>query len=105
MNMLSLNLSRCPRSRNHGPAGEMASVVVLPVALSRIGIFIKTLPSHAGQGSRICRRPLSGATLTSRPIPSSGGGKNAEFPFEKPFSGTSGAFVFFFQAEDGIRDF
>src|SRR5947199_9990303 len=49
-NMLSVILSRWPRKRSHGPAGEMWSVVVLPLVLTRIGRSMKSLPSHATNG-------------------------------------------------------
>ena len=38
----------------------MWSVVHLPLALSRIGSSMKSLPSQAGNGSSSCRRSLSG---------------------------------------------
>src|SRR5208283_979562 len=51
MNMLSLNLSRWPRKRSQYPAGEMWSVVVLPLVLISTGMSKKSLPSQVGQGS------------------------------------------------------
>src|SRR5262249_9461456 len=54
MNMLSLNLSRCPRKLNQGPAGEPWPELVLTLASMRTGISRKSLPSQAGQGSNNC---------------------------------------------------
>ena len=62
MNMLSLNLSRWPAVAQPGPAGEMWSVVVLPLVLSRTGMSRKSLPSQAGHGCRSWSRWLSAST-------------------------------------------
>src|SRR6266699_3422432 len=59
-NILSLILSRWPRYFNHGPAGEMWSVVHFPFALIRIGSFAKSFPSHTGNGFKIWSRSLVG---------------------------------------------
>ncbi len=89
MNRLFERLSRWPRKRSHGPAGEIWSVVHFPFAFSRTGIFSRSVPSHARNGSRKCSRSLSGFITTSRPELSAGGGTNPSFPFSKPLEGSS----------------
>src|SRR3972149_2056983 len=91
MNMLSLNLSRCPRKRSQGPAGDMWSVVVLPLVLISTGISRKSLPSQAGQGSINCSLSLRGSTCSLTPLPSLGGAIYVACPRSKFLAGTSGA--------------
>ena len=90
-NILSLRLSRCPRKASQAPAGDMWSVVHFPEALTRTGMSVKSWPSHAGHGSRICRRVLLGLTFTVISLPSSGGATYVACPESNPLAGTSGA--------------
>src|SRR5258706_135370 len=69
----------------------MWSVVVLPLAFTRIGSCMKSRPSQAGQGSRRWSRSLAGSIASSTAAPSSGGARYAARPSSKPPAGTSGA--------------
>ncbi len=72
-NMLSLILSRWPRTRSQAPAGEMWSVVVLPLVLTRMGSSMKSFPSQRGNGCRSWSRSLFGRMSTATRSPSAAG--------------------------------
>ena len=89
--------SRCPRYFSHFPAAEIWSVVHLPFAFMSIGMQIKSLPFHFANGSRSCKRSLSGSTMTSMCEPSAGGAIKVSLPASYPLAGSTspkGAFNF-----------
>lgn len=66
-------LVRCPRKRNHGPAGVMWSVVHFPLTLTRMGKSWKSFPSQGVKGERRCIRSEEGEIWTVRFERSAGG--------------------------------
>ena len=66
-------LSKWPRNFNQGPAIEIWSVVHLPLALINNFRPIRSLPSHALNGSSNCKRCDVGDTNTCTPEPSEAG--------------------------------
>ena len=82
-------LSRCPRNFNQGPAIEIWSVVHFPLAFIKSRRSLRSVPSHAGKGSSICSRLLSGSTFTCTPEPSAAGAWKPASSTANPFLGSS----------------